>query len=76
MLAIRQCARDFDPRLLLMVAVRPFPTPIHGAPDMTNGIHYLLYDNFWNTNYVFWWPYGTDANQAHMLFRFGVELSS
>merc|ERR1712232_376999 len=54
----------------------PFPTPIHGGPDMSHGIHYLLFDNFWNTNYVFWFPYGTSKSQDNLLFRFAIETPS
>jgi hypothetical protein len=28
----------------------PFPTPIHGQANMSQGTHFLLFDNYWNTN--------------------------
>lgn len=52
----------------------PFPTPMHADPDMSHGAHFLLHDNSWNTNYVFWWPYATPSNQDNLLFRFAIEL--
>jgi len=56
----------------------PFPTPIHGSADMSQGTHFLLWDNYWNTNYVFWWPYETKpgCNSDNVLFRFAIELLS
>jgi hypothetical protein len=47
--------RTFDSAVVKFGEKIPFPTPIHGGPDMSAGIHYLLWDNYWNTNYVFWW---------------------
>ena len=54
----------------------PFPTPIHGQADMSSGAHFLLWDNYWNTNYVFWWPYITKPgiNSDNVLYRFSMEL--
>ena len=54
----------------------PFPTPIHGSADMSKGTHFLLWDNYWNTNYVFWWPYDTKPgyNSDNALFRFRIEM--
>ena len=54
----------------------PFPTPMHAEPDMSHGVHFLLHDNAWNTNYVFWWPYATPSNQDNLLFRFAIESVS
>eukprot|EP01052_Picozoa_sp_SAG31_P028956 SAG31_NODE_2838_length_5017_cov_3.102074_7_plen_89_part_00 len=25
----------------------PFPTPIHGSADLSDGVHFLLFDNYW-----------------------------
>jgi len=40
------------------------------------GSHFLLWDNYWNTNYVFWWPYDTRLGENHdnIRFRFAIEL--
>ena len=47
--------RTLDSAVVKFGPKLPFPTPIHGGANMSAGIHYLLWDNFWNTNYVFWW---------------------
>jgi MFS family permease len=53
----------------------PFPTPIHAQPDMGEGASFMLYDNIWNTNYVFWWPFETPGkNHANIGFRFGIKM--
>ena len=56
----------------------PFPTPIHGSADLSRGTNFLLFDNYWNTNYVFWWPYVTKPgwNSDNLIFRFAIELYS
>ena len=30
----------------------PFPSPRTGPPDMAQGVHFNIYQNVWNTNYV------------------------
>jgi hypothetical protein len=45
------------------LTLSPFPTPLHGMPDMTHGASWLLWGNPWNTNYCYWWPFGGD--EAH-----------
>eukprot|EP00039_Didymoeca_costata_P021307 m.344143 g.344143 ORF g.344143 m.344143 type:complete len:974 (-) comp23897_c0_seq1:105-3026(-) len=54
----------------------PFPTPVHGVADVSKGAHFLLWDNYWNTNYVFWYPYNTPlgVNNENIKFRFSIEL--
>ena len=44
--------RTLDTSVVKFGPKLPFPTPIHGGPDLSQGIHYLLFDNYWNTNYV------------------------
>eukprot|EP00035_Acanthoeca_spectabilis_P029436 m.474504 g.474504 ORF g.474504 m.474504 type:complete len:967 (-) comp36357_c0_seq1:352-3252(-) len=51
----------------------PFPTPIHGDPDLSQGARFLLHDNFWTTNFVFWYPYGA-SDTTNLRYRFAVEL--
>merc|ERR1712100_861525 len=38
--------------------------------DVTTGVHFVLFDNVWNTNYVFWWPYIGTAIHQNAIFRF------
>ena len=33
------------------LTLAPFPTPLHGTPDLTHGASWLLWANPWNTNY-------------------------
>ena len=68
--------RSLDAGVVKFGDLLPFPTPVHGGPDLRPGVHFLLHDNFWNTNYVFWWPYHTKSgvNQANLVYRFGVEF--
>jgi hypothetical protein len=46
--------RTFDTPVVKFGDTLPFPTPIHGDPDLSRGAHFLLHDNFWTTNFVFW----------------------
>jgi hypothetical protein len=32
----------------------PFISPRNGPPDMRGGVHYNIFQNLWNTNYVLW----------------------
>jgi hypothetical protein len=68
--------RTFDAAVVKFGDKTPFPTPIHGSADMSRGTHFLLWDNCWNTNYVFWWPYETKPgyNSDNVLFRFSIEM--
>ena len=33
----------------------PFPTPRTEPPDMSQGVHFNIFNNIWNTNYVLWY---------------------
>jgi hypothetical protein len=35
-------------------AANPFVTPRNGPPDMSKGMHFNIFQNLWNTNYVLW----------------------
>eukprot|EP01062_Namystynia_karyoxenos_P066629 TRINITY_DN60538_c0_g1_i1.p1 TRINITY_DN60538_c0_g1~~TRINITY_DN60538_c0_g1_i1.p1 ORF type:complete len:822 (+),score=209.81 TRINITY_DN60538_c0_g1_i1:75-2468(+) len=54
----------------------PFPTPLHTQPDLGEGASFVLWNNIWNTNYIFWWPYDTpsDKQTADIVFRFGISF--
>eukprot|EP00035_Acanthoeca_spectabilis_P023764 m.450846 g.450846 ORF g.450846 m.450846 type:complete len:766 (+) comp20055_c0_seq1:144-2441(+) len=49
----------------------PFPTPIHRQPDLSKGVAWNLYNNIWNTNYPFWFPFVPE--DATTKYRFTVE---
>ena len=66
-----------DVPLVAWGAPTPFPTPIHGATDVSQGASFLLWDNIWNTNYVFWWPYDTASPEVvtdNVAFRFTIDF--
>ena len=46
-----------------------------GYADTSTGAHFVLHDNLWNTNYVFWWPFEGTATQANRVFRFRLEFA-
>lgn len=35
----------------------PFPVPLAPFTDYVKGISYMLYNNMWDTNYIYWYPY-------------------
>jgi len=49
----------------------PFPTPIHRQPDLSKGVAWNIYNNIWNTNYPFWFPF-VDSDSTTK-YRFTVE---
>jgi hypothetical protein len=58
----------------------PFPTPLRGSVSTAEGPSFVLHDNAWNTNFLFWWPFAggaetaADGVHANMLFRFDMQL--
>ena len=65
---------SLDAGLVVWGAPDPFPSPIHEQPDMTQGASIMLFDNIWNTNYVYWYPF--EKEDANLLYRFTVDLGS
>ena len=51
----------------------PFPSPRTEAPDMDGGIHFNIFQNLWNTNYVLWYPF-READR-HLRSRFELEVT-
>jgi len=49
----------------------PFPTPFT-QPDLSQGVHFNLFNNIWGTNYVMWYPFLDEDLNAQ--FRFIVNL--
>ena len=67
--------RTLDAGLVVWGDPDPFPTPIHEDPDMEEGASFLLYDNIWNTNYVFWWPYEVPGvTYGNIKYRFSIKM--
>ena len=54
-------------------AVTPFPSPRTEAPDMTHGVHFNIFQNIWNTNYVLFYPFVEE--DATVRSRFDLKFS-
>ena len=52
----------------------PFPTPLHRQPDLAQGFHMMLFNNIWNTNYPFWFPF--EPQDKDLQFRFKLSLGA
>lgn len=51
----------------------PFPVPLH--PFLCSTIRTMsfnLYNNIWNTNYIYWYPY--EKEDADFKARFGLRF--
>ena len=65
---------SLDAALLHWGVPSPFPNPCFGPVD-TSSASYVLFNNMYNTNYVFWWPFDEDhAVHASIKFRFNLAL--
>ena len=52
----------------------PFISPRTRKPDMDGGVHYNIFQNIWNTNYVLWYPFrDEDVNTRS---RFHLEINA
>jgi hypothetical protein len=66
---------SLDAALLRWGAPTPFPNPCLGPVDTAGGASYVLFNNMYNTNYVFWWPFDADhAVHASIKYRFSIRL--
>jgi hypothetical protein len=54
---------SLDVPIVCVGAATPWPSPRTAAPDMTQGVHWNIVQNLWNTNYIMWYPF-TDADAA------------
>jgi hypothetical protein len=58
----------------------PFPTPLRGNVSLAEGASFVLFDNAWNTNFLYWWPFlgaeeaTPDGLHANALFRWRLHL--
>eukprot|EP01084_Bolivina_argentea_P029224 54231_1 len=50
-----------------------FPIPMTETSDLKKGVAFILFDNTWNTNFPFWYPFSSKDNNA--MYRFNVLLS-
>eukprot|EP00040_Diaphanoeca_grandis_P003118 m.23826 g.23826 ORF g.23826 m.23826 type:complete len:790 (+) comp14371_c0_seq1:140-2509(+) len=47
----------------------PFVTPRTQAPDMREGVHFNIFQNIWNTNYVLWYPFSPEDKNVRSRFK-------
>ena len=58
----------------------PFPTPLRGNVSLAEGASFVLFDNAWNTNFLYWWPFvgadeaTPDGLHADAIFRWKLHL--
>ena len=48
---------SLDVPVVCVGEMTPFPSPRTEAPDMAQGVHFNIFQNIWNTNYVLWYPF-------------------
>jgi len=51
----------------------PFPTPLNYTQKPEDGIHFLLWNNIWSTNYPLWYPYQKSDNNCEFRFQFALN---
>ena len=72
--------QSLDAPLVRWGAPLPFPTPLRGNISTSGGPSFVLFDNVWNTNFLFWWPFeGADESQdggmhADVQYRLALHL--
>ena len=65
---------SLDVPIVAAGAATPFVTPRTEPPDMHGGVHFNIFQNLWNTNYVLWYPF--QDSDRHVRSRFQLELLS
>ena len=71
---------SLDAGLVRWGAPMPFPTPLRGNVSLAEGASFVLFENVWNTNFLFWWPYvgaaeaTPDGLHADAVFRWRFHL--
>eukprot|EP00040_Diaphanoeca_grandis_P011615 m.59614 g.59614 ORF g.59614 m.59614 type:complete len:816 (-) comp22730_c0_seq1:20-2467(-) len=69
----------FDTTVVSIGEANPVPTtalngdPLYPGqrltPDPAGGVHFSLFNNIWNTNYPFWYPFQTEDEDINYNFR-------
>ena len=60
-----------DVALVSLGAPSPFPQ-VAGPPDMSQGVHFAMVGNVWNTNYPLWYPFVPGDGEQR--FRFVISI--
>lgn len=63
-----------DSNLVSFDVQSPYPTPFSKNISIRNGIHFLLYNNVWGTNYPSWYPFNNE--DRNLLFRFKININN
>jgi hypothetical protein len=50
----------------------PLPYPLTTLTATPSGMSYNLYNNLWNTNYIYYYPYLANVGDENSLFRFSL----
>ena len=54
------------------VSATAFPAPLQPIKTNVTGIAYNFYNNIWDTNYIFWYPYV--EKDANFKARFAIDF--
>ena len=54
----------------------PFAVPLKPIPDQLTGMAFNLYNNIWNTNYIYFYPYHDEDRNFKARFTLKHYLSS
>lgn len=49
-----------------------FPAPLHPITEPITGFAFNIYNNIWETNWIFWYPY--NPQDANLKARFAVDF--
>jgi len=50
----------------------PFPSPLASPIDFTEGVHFLLWNNIWSTNFPLWYPFNSTDVDSEFRFNFST----
>jgi len=48
----------------------PFPPPLNATINFFDGVHFLLWNNIWSTNFPLWYPFNINDQDAEFRFTF------
>eukprot|EP00041_Stephanoeca_diplocostata_P034253 m.1154078 g.1154078 ORF g.1154078 m.1154078 type:complete len:814 (-) comp24488_c0_seq7:2031-4472(-) len=64
---------SLDVPILVTGNATPFISPRTEAPNMSLGVHYNIYQNIWNTNYILWYPFNDEDKNIRSRFTFALD---
>ena len=64
---------SLDVPILCTGKASPFISPRTAQPNMTEGIHFNIVQNIWNTNYVLWYPFTKEDQNIRSRFRLVIS---